>query len=226
MLPVPGGAATTSTARSELASMSASHRVVSVAARFPRRLGIAVRSRHGGDDSLVRVHVRDGRDAHARRLDDVDDVDANAGTGMVRGRGVIPWHVDGDDGDDDVAFPGADAVALPTGCRPDCAPGPADSTGGAGVLPGVERHRNCRVSRWVSRSRRWRCSSPRLRVAFRRHRCRRRDSRSAPVHPLEGTVARLLPTGTAHVVRCVPMWAQPGNTACGSGSSAAGAAQT
>src|SRR6185312_5621848 len=154
MLPVPGGAATTSTARSESnglargdvsAYRSRSSRRCSVAARFPRQLRIAVRSRHGGDDSVVRIDVTDGRDVHARRLDDVDDVDANAGTGMVRGRGVIPWHVGRDDGDDDVAFSGADVGALPTGCRPDCAPGPADSTGGVGVFPGVERHRNCRV---------------------------------------------------------------------------------
>jgi hypothetical protein len=32
------------------------------------------------DDDLVRVHVRDGRDADARRLDNVDDVDADANT--------------------------------------------------------------------------------------------------------------------------------------------------
>ena len=45
-----------------------------------RRLGAALRRQRGGDDRLVRVHVRDGRDADVRRLDDVDGVDADART--------------------------------------------------------------------------------------------------------------------------------------------------
>jgi len=43
----------------------------------------------------VRVHVGDGRDADARRLDDVDGVDADARTDVARCRGVVPrlWVV-------------------------------------------------------------------------------------------------------------------------------------
>src|SRR5262249_20351941 len=43
-----------------------------------RRLGAALRRQHGGNDRLVRVHVGNGRDADAPRLDDVDGVDADA----------------------------------------------------------------------------------------------------------------------------------------------------
>jgi predicted metal-binding membrane protein len=38
------------------------------------RLRAALRRQRGGDDRLVRVHVGDGRDADARRLDDGDGV--------------------------------------------------------------------------------------------------------------------------------------------------------
>jgi hypothetical protein len=37
-----------------------------------RKCGVAVRGKHCGDDRLVRLHVVDGHDADARRLDDVD----------------------------------------------------------------------------------------------------------------------------------------------------------
>jgi hypothetical protein len=49
----------------------------------------------------VHVHVGDGRDADARRLDDVDGVDADARTDVARRRGVVPRHVGRDDGSDD-----------------------------------------------------------------------------------------------------------------------------
>jgi len=39
----------------------------------------------------------DGRDANARRLDDVDGVDADARTDVARRRGVVPWYVGRDD---------------------------------------------------------------------------------------------------------------------------------
>jgi hypothetical protein len=48
-----------------------------------RRLGAALRGQRGGDDRLVRVHVGDGRDADARRLDDVDGLDADARTDVA-----------------------------------------------------------------------------------------------------------------------------------------------
>src|ERR1700674_1080422 len=79
------------------------------------RLGSALRGQRGGDDRLVRVHVGDGRDADARRLDDVDGVDANARTDVARRRGVVPWNVGRDDGGDDAAVLGPHARALPPG---------------------------------------------------------------------------------------------------------------
>jgi hypothetical protein len=69
------------------------------------RLGAALRRQRGADDRLVRVHVGDGRDADARRLDDVDGVDADARTDVARRRGVVPRHVGRDDGGDDAAVP-------------------------------------------------------------------------------------------------------------------------
>ena len=51
--------------------------------------------------------------ADARRLDDVDGVDADAGTGVARRRGVVPRHVGRDDGGDDAAVARPDAAALP-----------------------------------------------------------------------------------------------------------------
>src|SRR5947209_558391 len=79
-----GGAATTSTTSAERSRAPAS---------LLRRLGAALRRQRGGDDRLVRAHVGDGRDADARRLDDVDGVDADARTDVARRRGVVPWHV-------------------------------------------------------------------------------------------------------------------------------------
>src|SRR6266852_2055534 len=90
-------------------------------ASFPasllRRLGAALRRQRGDDDRPVRVYAGDGRDADARRLDDVDGVDADARTDMARRRGVVPRHVGRDDGRDDAAILAADAVALPPGRR-------------------------------------------------------------------------------------------------------------
>src|SRR5712691_13408512 len=119
-----GGAATTSTtsaernrgyrrAIAEWRSRKHGFRA-SVRARLPGRLGAVLRRQRGGNDRLVRVHVGDGRDDDARRLDDVDGVDA-CRTDVVRRRGVVPWHVGRDDGGDDAAVLGPDAVALPPG---------------------------------------------------------------------------------------------------------------
>ena len=84
-----GGAATTSTASAERSrdrggATKGPGRSGGIASdRAPgqtpsRRLRAALRRQRGGDDLLVRVHVGDGRDADARRLDDVDGVDADA----------------------------------------------------------------------------------------------------------------------------------------------------
>ena len=66
-------------------------------------LSAALRCQRGSNDRLVRVHIGDGRDADARRLDDVDGVDADARTDVARRRDVVPWHVGRDDGGDDAA---------------------------------------------------------------------------------------------------------------------------
>src|SRR5262245_7371575 len=92
-----GGAATTSTASVE--------RSRGFPTRLLRCLRAALRRQRNADDRRVRVHVGDGRDADARRLDDVDGVDADAGTNVARRRDVVPRHVDRDDGGDDAAIP-------------------------------------------------------------------------------------------------------------------------
>jgi len=38
-------------------------------------------------------HVRNGRHANARRLDDVDGLGKDAGTVVARGCSVVSWHV-------------------------------------------------------------------------------------------------------------------------------------
>jgi Predicted metal-binding integral membrane protein (DUF2182) len=58
----------------------------------------------------VHIHVGEGRDADARRLDDVAGVDADARTDVARPRGVVPRHVGRDDGGDDAAILGAHDV--------------------------------------------------------------------------------------------------------------------
>src|SRR5439155_910586 len=127
---VSGGAATTSTTRDEpnhgcrwrsrgTGDLAAHGFRASFPASLLRRLRAVVRRQLGGDDRLVRVHVGDGRDADARRLGDVDGVDAVARTDLARRRGVVPRHVGRDDGSHDAAILGADAVALPPGRRPD-----------------------------------------------------------------------------------------------------------
>src|SRR6478752_4190715 len=69
-----------------------------------------------------------GRDADAGRLDDVDVLDADVRADVARRRGVVPRHVGRDDGGDDAAVFGPDAVALPRGGWQDRrdAPGSAD----------------------------------------------------------------------------------------------------
>ena len=88
---------------------------------------------------LVRVHVGDGRDADAGRLD--DGVDADARADVARRRGVVPRHVGRDDGSNDAAILGANAVALPPGSRQDRrdAPGSADRAGGRRLLLRLDR---------------------------------------------------------------------------------------
>src|SRR5882672_3660651 len=126
-----GGAATMSTPRAER-----SRGCANFGASLLWRLGAPLRRQRGGDDRLVRVHVGDGRHAYARRLDDVDGLDADARTDVARRRGVVPWHVGRDDGGDDAAVLGPDAVALPPGRWQDRrdAPRSADRARGHGLL--------------------------------------------------------------------------------------------
>src|SRR5258708_9215312 len=143
-----GGCATTSTTSAEPRDLTTHGYGASFPASLLRRLGAALRRQRGGDDRLVRVHVGDGGDADARRLDDVDGVDADARTDVARRRGVVPWHVGGDDGGDDAAVPGPHAVALPPGRWLDRgdAPRSADRARGGGLLLRLDRVRNGRLS--------------------------------------------------------------------------------
>src|SRR3989442_15962821 len=55
---------------------------------------------------------------------------------MARRGGGVPWHVGRDDGGDDAALPGADAVALPPG-----RPRPDDLARGRGLFRRLDRVR-------------------------------------------------------------------------------------
>src|SRR2546427_1109462 len=74
--------------------------------------------------------------------------DVDVRTAMARGGGVVPRHVGRDDGGDDAAVPGPDAVALPPGRWQDRrdAPRPADRVRGRGLLLRLDRLRNGRFS--------------------------------------------------------------------------------
>src|SRR5204863_9678876 len=84
-------------------------------ASVPRRLSASFRRQRNADDRLVRVDVGDGNNADARRLEDVDGVDADARTDVAGCCGVVPLHVGCDDGSDDAAVASANAVAIPRG---------------------------------------------------------------------------------------------------------------
>ena len=197
-------------------------------ASFPasllRRLGAALRRQRGGDDRLVRVHVGDGRDADARRLDDVDGVDADARTDVARRRGVVPRHVGRDDGGDDAAVPGPDAVALPPGRWQDRrdAPRSADCARGRGLLLRVDRVRNGRFSagRRAGGDRDAAAGAGARRTD--RGRCGRADRRLRSSSP-RGRRITLPAAGRrpGAAVRCRPTPARPGDTACASAFTAA-----
>src|SRR4051794_13918178 len=79
-----GGAGTTSTS----AEPDPSHGVRAHVATSPdRRLRAAVRRQRGDDGPMERIDVGDGRDADARRLVDVDDVDADVRSELDRRHG-------------------------------------------------------------------------------------------------------------------------------------------
>src|SRR5437879_3934819 len=204
-----GGAATTSTTRAErspgcrgVTAEPEISRRMAFRASFPPsvfgRLSAALRCQRGGHDRLVRVHVGDGRDAYARRLDDVDGVDADAPTDVARRRGVVPWHVGCDDGGDDAAVLGPNAVALPLGRWQDRRDAPrwADRARGRGLLLRLDRFRNGRFSagRRAGGDRDAAAGAGARRTD--RGRCGRPDRRLPPAHRVEGASPCLLPGGT------------------------------
>src|SRR5260221_14000944 len=96
---------------------------------------------------------------------------------------VVPRHVGRDDGSDDAAIPGADAVALPPGHRQDRrdAPGSADRAGGRRVLLRVDR---VRYGRFCAGRRAGQGRDATAGAGARRSdrgRCGRPDRRRAPV---------------------------------------------
>jgi hypothetical protein len=163
-------------------------------------------------------------DADARRLDDVDGVDADVRADLAGHGSVVPHHVGRDDGDDDAAILDASAVALSPGRwrnRRD-ASGLADGTGGRGMLLCMDRVRNDRVPSGC------RAGSDRdaASLSGARHSDRgrwgRTERRRAPVHHAEGASACLLP-GSAAARPFVPggLLDDLGGTACASTSIAA-----
>src|SRR5213593_1636645 len=99
-----GGAATTSTTSAEPSrgcrwrnrgtEVLTTHGFrASFPASLLRRLGAALCCQRGGNGRVAPIDVGDGRDADARRLDDVDGLDADARTDVAWRRGVVPWHV-------------------------------------------------------------------------------------------------------------------------------------
>src|SRR6266516_1202842 len=66
---------------------------------------------------------------------------ADVRTDMARRRRVVTWHVGRDDGGDDAAVPGPDAVALPPG-----RPRSADRACRCGLLRRLDRLRDGRLS--------------------------------------------------------------------------------
>ena len=119
------------------------------------------------------------------------------GPDVARRRGVVPRHVGRDDGGDDAAVAGPDAVALPPGRWPDRrdAPRPADRARGRGLLLRLDRVRNGRLSagRRAGGDRDAAAGAGARRAD--RGRRGRPDRRRAPVHRVEGASPCLLPGG-------------------------------
>src|SRR5437588_378035 len=94
-----------------------------------------------GSTARPRGATRRGSGGAAMTSTTRDEHDANARTDMASRRGVVPWHVDRDDGGDDAAVLGPDAMALPPG-----RPRPVDHTCGRGLLRRLDRLRDGRLS--------------------------------------------------------------------------------
>src|SRR5262245_28608388 len=155
--PAWGGAVTTNTTSGEL--KRGDHRrnrgtgaltTHGVRPHVLRRLGAALGCQRGADRRRLCVDVGDGRDGDARRVDDVDGVDADVRTDVARGRGVVPRYVGRDDDGDDAAVAGPHVVALSLGRGRDerDAPRSADRARGLGLLLRVGTVRTCGLPSW------------------------------------------------------------------------------
>src|SRR2546427_1502134 len=110
-----------------------------------------------------------------------DERDADVGRDMAPRRGVVPCHVDRDDGGDDATIPGPGAVALPPGRTRS-----ADRARGRRLLRRLDSVRYGRLS-------------ARSRAAEHRpdrRRCDRPAGWLPPAHRVEGVPPRVLPGGT------------------------------
>src|SRR5437667_10879531 len=197
-----GGAATTSTANNE----------VIVTAQFPgkeipthdfranftasvlRHLSAALCRKRSADHRLVWLHVSNGKDADARRLDDVDGVDADAWTDMAGRLGIVRRHVGRDDDRDDAAVVGAHAVAVsPDGWQQGRnEPELADRAGRHRILLRLDCVRNCWLPIWRDACRDRNATADSGESRSDRGRCCRRDRWRTPIQRVEGASPCLL----------------------------------
>jgi len=177
-------------------------RAISARKSLRRRFGAALRRLHVSDRRLVQIHVGARRDAHARRLDDVDGLDADARPVVAGCRRLVSRHVGRHDGGHDVAVAGSVAVALPRGApyggrgarrSERGAPRSTDGIRGRGIPFRVDLVRRVRFSPGYRAGRSGDAAAGGgARRSDRERRCRP-DRRHAPAHRVEGASARLLP---------------------------------
>lgn len=166
-----------------------------VAATVSRHFSAGLRCERNTHSWVVRGHVCDAGHADARRLDNVDGVDANARSDVDRRRNVVRWDVGRDDGGDDDAVLGPNASLVPAGHWRDKgdAPRSADRARRRGILFRVDGIRNGRFSAGY---RAGGCRDGTASAGSRCTACRRRrpvDRRTAPIHRMEGTSSLMLP---------------------------------
>src|SRR4029077_7595934 len=120
-------------------------------------------------------------------------MDADARTDLACRGGLFRWYVGCDDGGDDAAVLGPDAVAIPEGGRQhgQGAARAAERTGGRGILLRLGVVRNDRLPGWRARSRRDAAGTPGAGHTP-RCRCGRPDRRRAAAYRVEGTSACML----------------------------------
>src|SRR5262245_19270085 len=192
-----GGATMTSTTSTERREITTHGFRATFTTSLLRPLRAALRRQRGADDRLVPVHVGHGTDVDARRLDDVDGLDADARTDLAGRRGIVPRHVGCDDDGDDAAVLDPDVVALPTGpCHDGREALPPERTRWRGLLLRLDCAGNCYLSggrRAVGD--RNAATDARARRTD-RGLCGLHDRWCAAVHRVEGTSPRLLQANT------------------------------